>query len=657
MAVYEEPYVEDYNSELSEAIPLTRRQTTKRASGLSNSISADSTSYEPESTNVSDSGYSSHAEASTPGETPPPKSATPSTPSRNQARSSRSPSNPALPPFTRPSSKSFSRAQASAGTVPRNIPSSYNTVRREYRESSPSTSTGGADDCDCADCGKPSKPMTSSPSRNSGVWPASVPEHPYQATYSSSPSSSSYASYPYPSKYDGYSESAPTHAPYATDPREGSSSRRERSSTQAAMPPPPRPLSTFAGTTATTSSHSPSGSWSQSTYSSSGYAAHTSSPTPAAPAPSTTCPPTYSSSMYPPPPIDTSVHSSTHSYDYSPYAPPSASATYGHSYTPDPYSQSPVPPAPNYYQEPSYHSDSHHSDSYHSDSYHQPEYSSLPPPPAFMGRRGSMRASASAAVLDSSEYYTQPEYTHPQVAQHRERRSSNRVHSSERPTSWYSQSQFQDVPSRSVSVPPAQSDPQPAPTSSRRMATPQPIRRRDSSNSQGSGSHSSRLPSSLSRSMETCAIDDEPPSRSSRHGHSHHRSSGYYEHHQHGAVTRRDAGTLMQNSHSNRSSDSGSSGYSHDSGREELVVLDSDEPFTMRYPAGVPVKLSLNGGHSPRTISLGNKNDNFEYSIGYKYVQQRQQQLHAQLSGGTDHYDRRTTSADYSHRSYERQRV
>lgn len=652
MAVYEEPYVEDYNSELSEAIPLTRRQTTKRASGLSNSISADSTSYEPESTNVSDSGYSSHAEASTPGETPPPKSATPSTPSRNQARPSRSPSNPPLPPFTRPSNKSFSRTQSS-GSVPRNIPSSYNTIRREYRESSPSTSTGGADDCDCADCGKPSKPVTSSPSRNSGVWPVGVPEHPYQATYSSSPSSSSYASYPYSSKYDVYSESAPTHSPYATDPREGSSSRRERerSSTQSSMPPPPRPLSTFAGASATTSAHTPTGSWTQSTYSS-GYAAHSSSPAPAAPAPSSTCPPAYGSSMYPPPPLDTSVHtSSSHSYDYSPYAPPSASASYGHSYTSDSYSQSPVPPAPNYYQEPTY-----HSDSYHSDSYHQPEYSSLPPPPAFTGRRGSMHARASAAVLDSSEYYTQPEYTHPQVEKHRERRSSNRVHSSERPSSWYSQSQFQDVPNRSVSVPPAQSDPQAVPSSSRRVATPQPIRRRDSSNSQGSGSHSSRLPSSLSRSMENCAIDDELPSRSSRHGHSHHRSSGYYEHHQHSAVTRRDAGTLMQNSHSNRSSDSGSSGYSHDSGREELVVLDSDEPFTMRYPAGVPVKLSLNGGHSPRTISVGNKNENYEYSIGYKYIQQRQQQLHAQLGLETEHYDRRT-SADYSHRSYERQRV
>lgn len=650
MARYQ-PYVEDFNSELSEAIPLTRRQATKRSSGLANSTSADASSYEAEGASVSDSGYSSHAEATTPTETPPPqKSQTPAPPppqtSRTQqssTRPSRSPSNPAPAPFTRPSSKSFSRAQSSPA-VPRNIPSSYNTTRRELRESSPTTSTGGSDDCDCPDCGKtPSKPVTSgnTSNRNSGVW--SVPEHSsYHGSYSSSPSS--YAGYQYPMKYDGYSEGAPAHVGYTEPSREGGSSRRERSSTQSSMPPPPRPLSSFAGSSTTTSSHTPSGSWSQASYNSGYFGSHHSSP--AAPTPASTCPPTYSSSMYPPPPIDTSVPGpSPHStYEYSPYAPPSSTSSYGHSYTPDPWSQSPVPQTPNYHQasEPSYHP--------------AVEYSSMPPPPPIINRRNSMRAQANAgAVLESSS-----DYPHPQVSHHRERRPSNRVHSGERPSSWYGQSQFQEVPSRSISVPPAQSEPAATiSSSSRRVVTPQPIRRRDSNTSQGSGSHSSRLPSALSRAMETCAIDDEPHHRSSRHGHSYHRSSGHYEYH-HGAVARRDTGTMMQSSHSNRSSDSGSSGHSHD-GREELLVLDSDEPFTMRYPAGVPVKLQLNGGQTPRTISLGsrNKNENVEFSTAYKYIQQRQQQVHAQLEHGVtqmDHYDRRATG-DYSHRSYERQRV
>lgn len=267
------------------------------------------------------------------------------------------------------------------------------------------------------------------------------------------------------------------------------------------------------------------------------------------------------------------------------------------------------------------------------------------------------QANAGAAIPEPSS-----DYHHSHGSHRRERRSSGRVHGGERPVSWYGQPQFQDMPNRSVSVPPAQAEAAPISSSSRRMAAPQPPRRRDSNTSRGSGDSSSRhQPSSLSRAMETCAIDDEPPHRSSHHGHhSHHRSSGHYEYH-HGALARRDTGTLMQSSRSNRSSDSDSSGHSHNSGREELVVLDSDEPFTMRYPAGVPVKLQLNGGHTPRKISLKSrdKNENVEFSIAYRYVQQRQQQVHAQLQHGAqmEHYDRRTAASEYPHRSYERQRV
>jgi hypothetical protein len=112
----------------------------------------------------------------------------------------------------------------------------------------------------------------------------------------------------------------------------------------------------------------------------------------------------------------------------------------------------------------------------------------------------------------------------------------------------------------------------------------------------------------------------------------------------------------MQSSRSNGSSDSGSS--SGHEGREELVQLtvpDSDESFTMRYPAGIPVKLQLNGGTFQRILSFGrkSKNVNIEDPIAYGCVRQRQQQVHAQLqyaAGQLDHSDRRT-SAEYHHRS------
>lgn len=87
------------------------------------------------------------------------------------------------------------------------------------------------------------------------------------------------------------------------------------------------------------------------------------------------------------------------------------------------------------------------------------------------------------------------------------------------------------------------------------------------------------------------------------------------------------------------------------------------EAFTMRYPAGIPVKLQLNGGSStrPRTISLGPKdvNESVELSIAYRYVQQRQREVHQQLQYGAmehhphNHHHQRAESresAEYAHR-------
>ncbi|CUS11999.1 unnamed protein product [Tuber aestivum] len=620
-----QPYVEDYNSELSEAVPVVpvRRQTTKRPSGLNKSSTVEEVP-EPSYEGVSDSGYSSHSVASTPiTETPPPPKAPTPAPVRTH-QPSRSSSGPI--PSNRPSSKSFSRTASPA--VPRNI-SNTNSASYGYsssygagRESPPG---GGSSDCDCPDCGKtPSKSsptISSSSSATSGAWPIhhqqQSPSYHHSSPYGQSPS---YPGYHYPKCYDGCN--TPTDSAISDSSAGASTSRRSRSS----MPPPPRPQSTFAGSTTTTSTHS-SGSipWSHTSgYPSAGYFDVHSSTSAIPPAPSTTCPPGYGSSMYAPPPLNTSIAApppQSSSYSDSPYAPPSV-PNYGYplatDYTaPDYYGQNTAPSTPNSSLPPSD----------YRDGYRSSEYSAMPPPPPIVNRRSSMRAQANAgASADSS-----PDYTH-SVPYHPQRRMSTRAHGGERPPSWYGQSQqqYQEAPERSYSVPPTKTS-APTESSRRRGATPQPIRRRESNNSQGtSGSHSARLgPSALSRSLEACTIDDRAP-RSSHHRHS---SGGHHYDTPH-AVARREPGTMMQSSHSNRSSDSGSSSSGHD-GREDLVQLtvpDSDEPFTMRYPAGIPVKLQLNA---------------------YRYVQQRQQQVHAQLqygAGQLDHSDRRT-SADYHHRS------
>jgi hypothetical protein len=207
-----------------------------------------------------------------------------------------------------------------------------------------------------------------------------------------------------------------------------------------------------------------------------------------------------------------------------------------------------------------------------------------------------------------------------------------------------------DTLDRSVSVPPQGTMP---PESIRRKtATPGPAstRRRESGSS--SGLHTGRIgPSALSRAMESCAIEDEPPSRN--HSRSH---SEYYSNYgpSQGQLARREPGTLMQSN--NGESGSTRFGSSHRDSREELVqmtVPDSDgETFTMRYPAGIPVKLQLNGA-AHRTIAFGSKdkNESVEHNIEYRYVQQRQQQVHAQLQyGAIEHGSQKPSSTDYSHR-------
>ncbi|KAG0137044.1 hypothetical protein HOY82DRAFT_399691 [Tuber indicum] len=641
-----QPYVEDYNSELSEAIPVVpvRRQTTKRPSGLNQSSTVEEVP-EPSYEGVSDSGYSSHSVASTPiTETPPPPPKAPTPAPVRTHQPSRSSSGPI--PFNRPSSKSFSRPASSA--APRNIPnansSSYG-YSSSYGAGRESSLGGGSSDCDCPDCGKTlsksSPTVSSSSSATSSAWPVhqQSPTYHHSLPYGQSPS---YSGYHYPQHYDGYS--TPTDSGISDSSAGAGGSRKSRSS----MPPPPRPQSTFAGSTTTTSTHS-SGSipWSHtSSYSSASYFDAHPSTSPVPPAPSTTCPPVYGSSMYPPPPLDTSIAPpppQSSSYSHSPYAPPPV-PNYGYppvtDYTAnDYYGQSTAPSTPSSSLPPSD----------YRDGYRSSEYSVMPPPPPIANRRSSMRAQANAgASIDSS-----PDYTH--STPHRpQRRMSSRAHGSERPPSWYGQSQlqYQEAPERSYSVPPTNTG-APAESSRRRGTTPQPVRRRESNNSQGtSGSHSARLgPSALSRSMEACTIDDHTP-RSSHHRHS---SSGHH-YDSHHAVARRELGTMMQSSRSNGSSDSGSS--SGHEGREELVQLtvpDSDESFTMRYPAGIPVKLQLNGGTFQRILSFGrkSKNVNIEDPIAYGCVRQRQQQVHAQLqygAGQLDHSDRRT-SAEYHHRS------
>ncbi|KAL7273703.1 hypothetical protein RUND412_003423 [Rhizina undulata] len=593
---YHQPYVEDFDSVVGEVIPLTaRRQTSVRK----NSSLAQCSNMDE---GVSDSGYSSQSVSSTPIiETPPPQTQRErQTPApeydteheryreyREQYREdyledSPSPAHGTIRnqssrngPTTRPRSKSFSRSTTPA--APRNIPG------KNTREDSPTSSTGGSSDCDCPDCKQPaSKPSPNSPSILTGAWPINTS---YSSSYGHS---SQWPGYSY-SKYEGYSNSTDSGV---SDLSRGSGSDSWSGSKRSSVPPPPRPQSSFAGS----SSHAPSNSWSSSGYGGSYYAppSHSSSPVP--PAPSLTTPP-YAVSMYPPPPINTAPPAPSPQPTHSSYAPPPVPSyyTYPHDYYGTNSAASPEPAYPT------------------AADYALPKSSSS-------NRRHSMRAQANAgaAVQDVPIEYSHSPPHHPH------RRLSNRVEAaSERPASWYhGQPQYHELPNRSISVPPVDSNAIPMTESRRRMATPQPIRRRESTRErerEREREHFTRLgPSSLSksmeasslaRSMESCAIsDDSSPCR----GHySHRHNDSHY-----GSLSRRE---VM---------------YPREPAEElvSLTVVDSDEPFTMTYPAGV--KLQVNGA--------------------YKHVQQRQQQVHAQLAGQYD-YDRRANE-EYYHRPSTRPR-
>lgn len=538
---------------ISEVVPLTRRQPVRGKSGLSNEMSS---SYD----GVSDSGYSSTNAGTPNNETPPLKSTTPApinTPSPKVQKDAFK--RASTPGIQRPSSKAFNRTASPA--VPRNIPGA------KPRERSPTMpSTGGADECDCADCKKDvaSKGSPSSPSvLSSGVSGS------YHGSYSHSPSSWTGYQYP-PCRYDGYDSGL------MESPRE----EKKKSS----MPPPPRPSSTFSG--ATSSSYSAAYG---------NYFAHSASPAPAPPTPSSTCPPT-AFSAYAPPPLNPSSPGPT---AYSHYGPSSSMPPYGSPY--DGYSASPSSSYP--------------------DSY-------MPPPPSLGSgressskRRNSMRAQAnSGAAYEFDDHIPQ-------------RRSSR---AGERPPSWLPSHRDLDGIDRSLSVPPGTSVPPEA--IRRKTTTPGPApRRRESAHAQGTSGRLSLGPSALSRAMESCAISDDPPVRS--HSRSH---SDYYSHGHSHQLARRDPGTLMHPVDF-------SSSRSHGIHPDELVQMslpDSDgDTFTMRYPAGIPVKLQLNGG-THKTISLGpKKKGDIEQSVAYRYVQQRQQQVHAQLQ-----YGAKTAAGDYAHR-------
>jgi hypothetical protein len=536
-----QPYVEDYDSQVSEVVPLTRRQPRGK-SGLSNEMSS---SYD----GVSDSGYSS-TNAGTPNETPPLKSTTPApinTPSpRAQKDAFKRASTPGI---QRPSSKAYNRTSSPA--VPRNIPGA------NPRERSPTMpSTGGADECDCADCKKDTASKGSPPSPY-GSYHGS-----YHGSYGQSPS---WAGFHYPTE----------------SPRE----EKKRSS----MPPPPRPSSTFSGTIS-------------SSYSAGygGYFEHTRSPAPAPPTPSSTCPPT-AFSAYPPPPVNTANHSPG-PCAFSPYGPPPSLPSYGGHY--DAY---PVTPSSSY----------------------PDTYSSMPPPPLLSGsgsttkRRNSIRGQAGTGYYDLDDC----------TAQLPQRRSSR---TGDRPPTWASAS-YRDLDGldRSMSVPPGASIP--AEAIRRKTTTPGPApRRRESGHSQGMSGTMRLGPSGLCRAMESCAIDDAPVR-------SHSRSHSDYYSHGH-SIARRDPGSVMHSADYSHSPSRSSGAYPDDLVQMTMPDMDG-ETFTMRYPAGIPVKIAL--GHK--------KKDSIENNVAYRCVQQRQQQVHAQLQyAALEHGGRKSAAGEYTHRSSRR---
>lgn len=368
--------------------------------------------------------------------------------------------------------------------------------------------TGGADECDCADC-KKDKP-SSSPSApvSAGGWPIHNAYNPSPASYEQSPPAWTGYQYP-PSRFDAY---APSNDSGISD----SSRNSERKRTS--MPPPPRPASTYSHATSSSSYSGGYGNY----FNNSPPSAHT------APTPSSTCPPT-AFSAYAPPPLNSSAYSSA---AYASYAPSQSTIpVYGSSYddwgrTASTQNLSPGTSYPS-------------------------EYSSMPPLPSLgpstSNRRNSLRANAAVASYNEYDDYNNL----PQPPQRRSSRAS-----AERP-SWSQAPYIEGFQDRSVSVPPQGTIAEPI---RRRTTTPGPApsRRRDSGNfNQLSG----RLgPSALSRAMESCTIVDEPPPRTHSRSHSDYYGYGPGQ----GQLARRDPGTVMYPSNS----DSGSSSRSDP--REDL---------------------------------------------------------------------------------------
>ncbi|KAI5820886.1 hypothetical protein BZA77DRAFT_50212 [Pyronema omphalodes] len=486
-----QPYVEDYDSVISEVIPMTRRLPTTRKSGLSQELSASSepTSYD----GVSDSGYSS---TNTPNnETPPLKSTTPA-PQNTRKDAMKRASTPGTTGqnIPRPPSKTTNNRTTSPA-VPRNIPNA------KPRERSPTmaSSGGGADECDCADCKLPSNAIPGS----SPHYSSSYNQNHSSSSYGHSPNYGNYQPYPDP-RYD-------TTYPLDTSyPEKPLPTDRERKRTSL---PAQRPTSSFSNS-----------------YTNS-YPTYFSSSPAAAPAPSNTCPPT-AFSPYAPPPLDTRVPpASGYSYSSYPYD------TYDTYTYPDPHPQYPYEPTQHTYE-------THHSSN-----------SSLPPPPQLHGpRRGSLGGR-----------YHEEDYDYPlsPVLQPPTRRSSSRAipipatntasmglereRERERPSSWIQQQQQQQPAyldtnqsldrTVSASVPPGNAyDP---PVEKRRSKTPGLGRERSRRESGGARERerereyygSVRLgPSALSRAMENCAISDEPRERERERerGHVRGSSDGYY---------------------------------------------------------------------------------------------------------------------------------
>ncbi|KAI5787533.1 hypothetical protein FPQ18DRAFT_71206 [Pyronema domesticum] len=467
-----QPYVEDYDSVISEVIPMTRRLPTTRKSGLSQELSASSepTSYD----GVSDSGYSS---TNTPNnETPPLKSTTPA-PQNTRKDAMKRASTPGTTGqnIPRPPSKTaYNRTTSPA--VPRNIPNA------KPRERSPTmaSSGGGADECDCADCKLPSTAVPGSSPHYSSSYNQN-----HSSSYGHSPSYANYQPYPDP-RYD-------TSYPIESYPEKAPPTERERKRTSL---PPQRPTSTFSNSYTNA------------------YPTYFSSSPAAAPAPSSTCPPT-AFSPYAPPPLDTRPPAAAgytypsypyEAYDTYTYPDPHPQYPYDQGahgvYDPHPATASSLPPPPQL------HGPRRGSlgARYHEEDYEYPLSPVLQPPT----RRSSSRAipipASGPGGLDRPGSWVQQGYME---------QSLDRTVSA-------------SVPPVGAYEPPQEKRRSKTPGLGRERS------RRESGGARDREREyygSARLgPSALNRAMENCAISDEPRERdvTRERGHNRGVSDGYY---------------------------------------------------------------------------------------------------------------------------------